>query len=154
MSLIYETYEFNQNPDTNDMKLLFENLKLHNHSEMGKIINVFQRLNCDFTIISEFPYVDRNFRDSYYIYHSKKFFAHERDCIRLLIFKGKIDLNSYLPFSEESEIQLNSIFIGFIVIQPIYSGLIGTTVIDPSYLKDCCEYMCLGKFNCTMRGFY
>ena len=58
-----------------------------------------------------------------------------------------------MPFSEDYEIQLNKIFIGFIVIQPIYSGLIGTTVIDPSYLKDCDGYMCLGKFNCTMRGF-
>ena len=27
MSLIYETYEFDQNPDINDIKLLFEELK-------------------------------------------------------------------------------------------------------------------------------
>ena len=69
MSLIYETYEFDQNPDINDIKLLFEELNLYNYSETRKLIEILQRINCNFTIVSEFPYVDRNFRDSYYIYH-------------------------------------------------------------------------------------
>ena len=153
MPLVYNNYEFNQGVEINGIKELISDINLYNQAEVNKLSIILHRIKCDFTVISESPYVDRNFRDSYYIYHSRKFFLHNRDCIRLLLFEGKFDSDVLSPFSEKTEEQLNKKFICFIIIQPIYLGLIGTTVINPTYLDKCNGYMCVGEFKCTVLGY-
>ena len=98
MPLVYNNYEFNQGVEINGIKELISDINLYNQAEVNKLSIILHRIKCDFTVISESPYVDRNFRDSYYIYHSRKFFLHNRDCIRLLLFEGKFDFDVLSPF--------------------------------------------------------
>lgn len=150
MPIEYQVYEFDEKPDDDKVNALLTDLKLYNETEAEKLKRILGRINCNFSVVSEQPYVDKNFRDSYYIYHSRKFFLQNRDCVRLLLFENTI---SFPPtYSKEQEDKLNNQFIGFIIIQPIYSGLIGTNVIDPRYLG-CSGCMCLGRFYCTVLGY-
>ncbi len=38
----------------------------------------------------EYPYVDRIYRDSYYLYYSSKYGRYSRDCVRVSIFSERI----------------------------------------------------------------
>lgn len=130
---------------------ILDDLKIYNKFERKKFLKIFGSITCDFTIVIEYPYVDKNFRDSFYFYHSRKFMYPIRDCNRILIFKGDINEEMLLN-PEDRAIDLNDIFIGYMVVQPIHGGLIGTTVIDPDYLNYCSGYMCLANFSCTVYG--
>ncbi len=152
-SLTYNIYEFDKSTDiSKEIKTLADDINLYNSNEFEKFKKVLSSIVCNYKVIAEHPYVDKNFRDSFYIFHSKKFFEHNRDCTRLLIFEDFDEDKFSSDFSDEYDLDLNNKFIGYMVIQPIYSGLIGTTVINPNYLAGCKGYMCLAKHKCTVFG--
>lgn len=152
MRIEYKSYHFSNTDSYKEFNQFFDEIKLFDHSERFKLSSIFSQIRDDFTIISEYPYVDRNFRDSFYNFHSKKFINQKRNCVRLSIFSGKVDAESLSSMSEEEKSRLNDNFIGFSVIQKIYDGLVGTTVINPNYLHNVSGYMYLAKFKCTIYG--
>lgn len=84
-----------------------------------------------FTAVIENNYVDRVYRDSYYIYYSKKHLDYKRNCKRILIFNKTFDETFFNISSEE----LQTKFKGSIVIRPLDTGAVGRSLLDPFYFN-------------------
>jgi hypothetical protein len=76
------------------------------------------------SLLLEYPYVDRYFRDTYYMYFSSKFKTIGRDCIRVHIF----DTPGFREL--ESEKAANS-YCGYFVVRPLEFQLLGRSFIAP-----------------------
>ena len=50
------------------------------------------KLTDDISFVIEAPYVDRHYRDTYYSFYSSKFVKIGRNCIRVHIFEGIINV--------------------------------------------------------------
>jgi len=96
--------------------------------------NILRRFPCPFTIVQEFYHIDRTYRDSYYTYFSNQHFSTKRFSRRLSFFKGLVDDNMF--FSNDTNIidNLKKCFMGVCVLNPLVSGVIGRTLIHPSYV--------------------
>jgi hypothetical protein len=84
------------------------------------------------TLAVQEQYVDRVYRDSYYIHYAAKHLEHSRYCSRVFIFEGK--LNG--PALDWKNKDLKEIFVGCFVARPTKYGIIGRTLINPRYLFD------------------
>lgn len=93
---------------------------------IGKI---YKKTNSAITIGIENNYIDRVYRDSYYMHFSQKHQEVSRYCKRLIFFKG-IQSDNILNLCKE-ELQDN--IIGSMVIRPLKNKSIGRTLINPQY---------------------
>jgi len=89
---------------------------------------LFNQLKTELTLVLEFPYVDRLYRDSYYLYHSSKLNHYNRDCIRVGLFEGKIEKENF--FSTEGHQLLQERYRGFFVIRPTFPRILGQSHIS------------------------
>ena len=56
--------------------------------------NLLSQLKDGGSFLLEYPYIDRHYRNTYYSFHSSKFMATGRNCIRVHIFDEKsVDIN-------------------------------------------------------------
>ncbi len=100
---------------------------MHQSYRLEEIICTF-RCRTRVSVVIETEYVDKQHRDSYYIYFSQKYREIPRNCIRLAFFEGEI---SYTDLLQEEAESLTKRFIGIVVLRPLYLGTIGKTLIDP-----------------------
>ena len=116
------------------------------------------QLKDSLSIVVEFPYVDKVYRNSYYYYFSSKLDNYFRDCIRLsffngnitdIDFKGKTDIDFKYNIDKE---HLQSNFLGFMVLRPTISNIIGRSIISPKALKDNGFISCMAKFSTTVNS--
>jgi hypothetical protein len=77
----------------------------------------------------EYPYVDKVYRDSFYNYYSSKHYTYHRDCIRVSIFSSKISAKDF--FVENGHKSLRKKYLGFFIIRPLSTALLGRSVINP-----------------------
>jgi hypothetical protein len=84
------------------------------------------------TVFLEGYYVDKEYRDSYYLYYSRKHSQYNRFSLRVSVFDGNIK-NSILNYDIK---RLNSCFIGCCVVRPLKIGTIGRTLVSPRYLLE------------------
>lgn len=100
-------------------------------NELEKLLTQLPR---PYTIIQEMHHIDRSFRDTYYAYFSNQHFDVKRYSRRLSFIRGIIDVNVFysLDIEIQKEIALN--FMGACVINPLSTGVIGRTLIDPQFL--------------------
>ncbi|MCF8259757.1 MAG: hypothetical protein K9J12_03215 [Melioribacteraceae bacterium] len=95
--------------------------------------NFLNNLNPNMHYYVEAPYVDKFYRDTYYLYYSTKHRAYSRYCIRVSLFSIPIK-NSM--FRETEAIKLiQQKYCGYFVIRPTFPKLIGRTAINPSATK-------------------
>ena len=89
-----------------------------------------------FTAAVEEKYVDRVYRDSFYMHYSCKHVQYSRYCKRLLLFEGNIleeaDSETF-EFPDLDTDKLQKKFIGAVVIRPLREGKIGRTLINPYF---------------------
>lgn len=92
-----------------------------------------------FTVVVEDKYVERVYRDSYYMYFSGKHAQYNRFCKRLFLFQGNIlegiELVGYAFPDMDTEL-LQERFIGTVVIRPLQEGKIGRSLINPYFITD------------------
>lgn len=89
------------------------------------------------TIVVEEKYVDRTYRDSYYMHFSCKHKEYSRFCKRLFIFKGNaFSENADKNFVDLEIEKLQEQFVGTIVIRPLMQGKIGRSLINPYFVLD------------------
>jgi hypothetical protein len=114
---------------------------------LGKLIKEFRK---GLWFLIETPYVDRIYRDSYYLYYSSKYGRYSRDCIKVSIFDQKIDAEDFRnPQSEQS---LKNTYLGFFIIRPTEPDFLGRNVISPkAFEKPAFEY-CSVHINSTANG--
>lgn len=91
-------------------------------------------------ILAEIPYVDKDFRDTYYNDFSKRFVDMSRDSVRLHLF------------SEAGQIR-NENYLGFVTLRDTKVYTIGRSYLHPKALKNFDSgYYCLAKFEVQVRG--
>jgi hypothetical protein len=85
-------------------------------------------------ILIETPYVDKVYRDSYYHYYSSKSGKYPKDCIRLSIFSEEIEPEVFR--SPDANREVNSKYLGFIILRPTVSFVVGRSTMSTQALKD------------------
>ncbi len=109
-----------------------------------------------FTVAIENTYVDRVYRDSYYMHYSCKHIQYYRFCKRLFLFEGNLleGRNAEdFSFPDLDVDKLQKIFIGTVVIRPLQEGKIGRTLINPYFVIDRkSTYLRYAKYTATIFG--
>ena len=113
------------------------------------------KLPCPFTLIYEPYYIDRSFRDTYYMYFSNQHFKIERSSKRLSVVLGAYDWESYFSGDEEIRQKIEGSYVGSFVINPLVAGELGRTIVSPKYLIGKDEgpvYIRLAEFKTNIYG--
>lgn len=105
------------------------------------------------TFFIEPYYIDRVYRDSFYSYYSEKHFEYSRYCKRLFVFDGNLLTKHRCDFADIPTNELQSAFIGFIVIRPLESQKIGRTLLNPGFFANLSDsYIRYANYSATMAG--
>ena len=113
--------------------------------------NYNKRFRDDIKVFFEYPYIDKQYRDSYYTYYSTKHRKVPRDSIRLSFFLDNIKVSF---FRDPSKIELlEKSFLGFLTIRPTSMNLIGRNILSPTLFKDHKKIVCeLTEFEPLING--
>lgn len=146
------------NPDLKD--LLIEVLqKYFGHSRVSienaiekKLIPILKQLKDNTSLYIETNYIDKVYRDSYYLYYSSKAKAYKKDSIRISFFedetnilaKGKVDYNNID--------NLQKSYRGFLIIRPTLPQIIGRNAISPQLYKESKFVICDVNIPTTVDG--
>lgn len=135
----------------NDIDDLCINIGENNNSFKNNIKDILDTIGYPLTIVCEYYYVDKVFRDSYYNYFSSKHFEIGKNCKRLSFFNREIQpekfYNNYLDDND-----LQSSFIGTMVLKPLEIGKIGRTLFDPKKLHINQCYVRTTRFDTVILG--
>lgn len=107
------------------------NAKQENDS-VKMLKNILKRLlmqTNEITLVMQRDYVDRVYRDCYYLYFATKHSDYSRFCTRLFLFAGN-QAENVLNWKQEA---LQNSIIGCIVIKPLINGSIGRSLLNPYY---------------------
>ena len=106
------------------------------------------------TIILELQYIDKMYRDAYYVYYSHLHFDISRNCQRLALFEGEIDFTDF--FDNALYEKLEAAILGTIVIRPSYTSetkyTFGRTLLDPSKMREKRSYIRTAKYKVIVCG--
>jgi len=82
-------------------------------------------------ILAEYPYVDKDYRSTYYGFYAKKALRYDPFCFRLHFFTDRVSLSSDLELQTTSASnRLSDDYFGYMVIRPTGVTPIGRTVIS------------------------
>ena len=116
---------------------------------------LLSKLPMPYTILQEAYHIDPSYRDSYYKYFSNQHFSIKRYSRRLSFFSIKLDEEKFFSLNTEEAERVARSFMGTCVINPISTGVIGRTLINPKYLidsRDLPVYVRLSKFKFHILG--
>ena len=138
---------------------LCDEVKFLNREFINKILS---NVNFPVTVLIDSTYVDKVYRDSFYIYLSSKHFNYDRNCKRLSIFQGKYELEDFLSLDEIQDPEgikykeLNENLIGITVVRPssnpYFNRTIGRTFMNPQKMKISPCSVCTTKFKVNILG--
>lgn len=108
-------------------------------------------------VLIEYPYVDKDYRSTYYHYYAKKGGAYSPHCARLHFFKkGWRALDEPLRFTtpngDVTEIDVDEGYYGFMVLRPTRVLTIGRTVISPKAIDGVTGYLIDHKHKAHVIG--
>jgi len=109
-----------------------------------------KRLINRLTVVFEYPYVDKHYRDSYYFYFSTKHRLIKRNSIRLSFFTDDITENCFIDGGKHNKLQDS--FLGFITLRPTKRNIIGRNLISPKLFKDNDFVLMLSSFSVLIYG--
>lgn len=92
----------------------------------------------------EYPYVDKDYRSTYYNFYSKRHRAYEKFCVRLHLFGKYIGENELERASED--------YYGSIVLRPNEVTPLGRTLLSPLAIRDFRGYICETLFDNSLMG--
>lgn len=104
----------------------------------------------DLYVLVEYPYVDKIYRDSYYLYYSTKSQEHSRDCIRLSFFDKSLEISDFDDPNSFDHIETS--YLGFIVLRPTFPQIIGRSIVSPNAVKNNKFRICSVKVDVTSNG--
>jgi len=104
------------------------------------------------TILIEYPYIDADYRDTFYNDFSKRFKFFNKNSIRLHLFKSEFG-NSVKLNSENYEGLINS-YCGFITLRDTKVFTIGRSLLNPKALKGVTSGHCiLANYKINIKGY-
>jgi hypothetical protein len=89
------------------------------------------------SIIVEKQYIDKDYRNTFSKFHSKKFVTPDSRCIRLHLFTSSID------FENPDTKKWQNGYAGYIILRPTLPNSIGRTLLSPSIFKIKGSYLCV-----------
>ena len=144
-SFLIDILDFANNMNSED--------ELYSNRSYNVIFSLLSKIDI-FTGVIEEKYIDRTYRDSYYMHFSCKHGQYSRFCKRLFIFKG--DVFGKEPEQEFSDLNVDELqkkFIGTIVIRPLREGKVGRCLINPYFIcKTESLYLRYAKYSATICG--
>jgi len=109
-----------------------------------------EELRDDCWFMIEYPYVDKLYRNNYYNFYASKHKDYPRDCIRVSLFSEEINTRLLLDESHHRIIQ--SLFLGYFIIEPTPHSPIGRSLISP-LSKDINHFItCTNVYSAAVRG--
>lgn len=110
---------------------------------------VIELLKCNVGIICkriviDYPYYDRDFLSTYYIFYAKKFRDYSKKCYRLILIGDDV---------KDDNGNIGQRLIGYITLRPTHKGSkIGKSYIDPHYLIGKSSHIMLEQFKMHFDG--
>jgi hypothetical protein len=120
------------------------------HDLDNNLRDFLQELRDDIYVLIEYPYVDKAFRDSYYLHYSSRHEAFPRDTVRVSLFSVKISNDIFKPNFNYSKL-LNE-YLGFFIIRPTKSSMLGRNYINPKAFKKNNFVTCLCRITTSLFG--
>lgn len=119
--------------------------ELFTKKSFQRLLSIVYRPNFPptFTAFVERPYVDRFYRDAYYLHYSGKHFDQSRDCARVILYEGNAE-------DIEDVAKNPKRCIGVCVLQP--NGIIGRSYFNPRYFLDQSCAVRTAPYICTIQG--
>ncbi len=97
------------------------------------------------SVIVEYKYECKDYKNSYHNFYSKKFTEYNRKCSRAHFFNVEMDLENIWALDDKYKDN----YIGYIVLRPLDRFSIGRTMLDPSLVgvKDATLFTCSNEVN-------
>ncbi len=101
----------------------------------GHVISLLRRiLNASVAaVLVEYPYVDKDYRSTYYVYYAKKARPFDSSCVRLHLFTKSASFDAKTALLTLPSISTGH-YLGCVVLRPTYMQTIVKAVIDPDAL--------------------
>lgn len=111
------------------------------------VMNLFQESLSSIvkTVIVEYPYVDKDYRSTYYGFYSKRHRAYGKFCYRLHLFEKPLESEKDLP-------KVSDGYLGSIVLRPTEVTTLGRTLLSPRAIRDFNGFICEAKFENNLLG--
>lgn len=125
------------------------------YNYMLDLNKLLKQLPRPYTIVQEFYHIDPSFRDTYYTYFSNQHFQIKRYSRRLSFFADILNAEMFFAQNEEEQSKIADHFMGACVINPLTTGVIGRTLINPKHIIDLAlspVYVRLSKFQLNIYG--
>ena len=124
------------------------------HNNSYRILSSLLKKLSVLTIAIEQKYVDRTYRDSYYMHFSGKHGDYDRFCKRLFLFSGDVFKDERgKHFADINVNKLQEKFVGIVVIRPLKEGKIGRTLISPYFaIEEKDVFLRYAKYSATIYG--
>ena len=97
------------------------------------------------SIAVEYPYVDKDYRSTYYGFYSKRHRTYDKFCFRLHFFIRQIASEASLNEAGES-------YLGSMVLRPTEVATLGRTLLSPRAIKGFEGYICEAAFKNNLYG--
>ncbi|MCH5233893.1 MAG: hypothetical protein J1E16_01250 [Muribaculaceae bacterium] len=95
----------------------------------SSILKYLDNYRPDLIVVVEDKYIDKVYRNSFSHFYSTKLFVYPEYCVRLSFLDPAFPLNK---FGEDLSQDLESLYLGFMILRPIYPGCVGRTCIKPN----------------------
>lgn len=103
------------------------------------------------SILIEYPYVDKDYRSTYYNFYAKKGLHYDSFCSRIHFFAHTISLSDSLELTiDHGEESLE--YLGFMVLRPTEYNTIGRTALSPKCIHDFTGHVMLTKHVTHLLG--
>lgn len=102
---------------------------------------------CLKAVAIEREYIDKDYRNTFSSFHSKKFSTPRSRCIRLHFFDEEL---SEATLREATHVQDH--YIGYSIVRPTRPNCIGRTLLNPKYLDYCCGELALCEEKVFIQG--
>lgn len=97
------------------------------------------------SIVVEYPYVDKDYRSTYYSFYSKRHRIYDKFCFRLHFFEKLVASEKDIKEAKES-------YLGSIILRPTEVATLGRTLLSPSAIKGFEGYICETLYKNNLDG--
>lgn len=108
------------------------------------------------TVVVELHYIDRDYRDTFSHYHSRRFSTPDSRCIRLHFFDRVVSRNELRTANDS----MQTAYLGYSVLRPTRPNCVGRTLLRPvgahlvgAYVCTCKEHVHLQGVRLQIEGF-
>src|SRR6266446_2601344 len=89
-------------------------------------------------VLVEYPYVDKDYRSTYYNFYAKKGLRYDPFCARLHFFNDRVSLGPNLELRDNNEElrenKAEEVYFGYMVLRPTHNYTIGRSLLSPSLI--------------------